>query len=223
MDAYLKEQNSPLRHGWRIRNSQHRLEIAAESEWGAHPRFNQAVARFAGRHGFRVVVLSAKHPSAYSRLAFDMHREASRRDGIEPHFVFADCFSQVDPIVNLRSRVLPLWLPYYDTHSFDFAKQMLEKAPRDTQCLLTMHPSFARTFDMIPLKQWVDLFTLNAPPLLMGIDPDRFPLDMSYTYDFVPRLKRFSDIHRDPVRTRLGPDDLIPIAQAAGFNVMFFE
>jgi hypothetical protein len=219
VDNYLKEQKSPLRDGWRIKHAQHRLGIGPESEWGAMPEFNQDVARFAGRNRIRLVTLFAEHPADFSRLSFEMHREASRRDGCEPMYLFADCFSQVDPVFNLNSRVLPLWLPYYDARSFDLAKDILGSVSRDTQCLLTLHPSFAKPFDMIPLEQWVNLFTLGAPPLLVGVDPDRYPLDMSYTYDFVTQLKRFGKIHKDPVRARLDADDLVRVAQKAGLRV----
>ena len=72
---------------------------------------------------------------------------------------------------------------------------------------------------MIPLEKWVELFTLDLPPILVGINPDRFPLDMTYTYDFVPQLKKFSRTHQDHVRTRLDADDLINVAQRLGLEV----
>ena len=219
VDAYQREQQSPLRRGWRLKNAQHRLAPAPESEWGAMPEFNAAAARFARENGFRLITLTADHPAAFSRLSFEMHRRASRMDGVEPSYLFADCFSQVDPFVNLSARVLPLWLPYYDTHSMDFAREILDTVPRHTRCLLTMHPSFAEPFDMQPLEQWIRLFTLDRPPRLMGIDTDRFPLDLTYTYDFVPQLKRFAAMHSDPVQTRLQPHDLAEAARAAGLFV----
>lgn len=219
INKYLEDRGSFLRGGWRLKNSPHRLEIQPESEWGCMREFTVAVRSFAATHGMRLITLTADHPEKYSELAFEMHREASRRDGEEPLFLFADCFNQLDPYMNIRSRALPLWLPYYDEMSFDLARRTIRKVPSDTQVIFTMHPSFSYPFDMVPLKKWIKLFTLDSPPMLLGINAKKFPFDMSYMYDFGPHMRRFSEKHIDPVNTRLSPEDLVAVAKRVGLEV----
>lgn len=219
ISAYRAAQGAVGRGGWRLRGDRYPLERMPESEWGLMPEFAEEAREYAAARGLRLVELTADHPEKFSELAFHLHLEASKRDGEEPRYVFADCFNQLDPITNLRSRVLPLWLPYYCDHTFEFARRMLGAIPDDAEILLTLHPSFAEPFDMIPLPDWQRLFTRDQPPRLIGIDPDRFPNDISYALDFTPQLRRFCEVHPDPVRARLNADDLIVVAKRIGITV----
>lgn len=220
IDDYLEKHGSRRRGGWSLRGERCGLEKMPESEWGAMPGFNESVRELARRRGWRVIELTADHPDKFGELAFELHLEASRRDGVEPAYVFADCFNQLDPAANLKSRLLPLWLPYYCDISYAYAERMLEKAPADALSLLTLHPSLAEPFDMMPLSDWIELFTRRgAPPRLLGVDPDRFPHDISYVYDFGRQVRAFCRTHNDPVATRLGPDTLADTARAIGMEV----
>lgn len=219
VDEYLGARGSLLRGGWRLKNSPHRLEIHPESEWGLLPEFAESVRKFAASRGVKLISLNADHPEKYSELAFETHREASRIDGKEPLYVFADCFNQLDPLANINSRILPLWLPYYDQSSYDLAARLLNKLPPGVNTMLTMHPSFASPSDMVPLQRWIDLFTLDSPPKLFGVNKQKFPFDISYLYDFGPELRRFSRKHNDPVRARVSPEQIIQIARRIGFDI----
>ncbi len=204
--------------GWRLKGARYPLEKMPESEWGAMPEFSEAVREYAARKGIPLLTLTADHPEKFSELALELHIDASRRDGVEPSYVFADCFNQLDPWANLRSRWLPLWLPYYCDRSFDFAARMLAKLPKDIRCLLTLHPSLADPFDMVPLGKWTELMTRGAKPVLFGIDPDRFPCDMSYITDFGRRVRSFSEMNADPVESRLSAEDLAAAARRIGIR-----
>lgn len=202
--------------GWRLKGSRYPLEKLPESEWGGVPEFEESAIEYAREKGIPMLILTADHPEKYSELAFELHLEASRRDGVAPMFVFADCFNQLDPWANLRSRLLPLWLPYYCRSSFEFARRMLARLPADVQALLTMHPSLADPFDMAPLREWIELMTRGSAPILIGVDPERFPYDISYMVDFGKRIRSFCELHHDPVRARLDADSLARAAAKIG-------
>ncbi|MEW5946668.1 MAG: hypothetical protein AB1742_10765 [bacterium] len=220
IDEYLYYQGSSLRRsGWRLRGTKHPLETLPESEWGCMPEFVESVKEFGRDAGFRVVVLSADHPERFGELAFHLHGLASRKDGEPPLFIFADCFNQVDPLANIQSRMLPLWLPYYDERSFEFARRMLRLTPPDTRTLFTIHPSFSDPFDMVPLDKWVRVFTREQPPILLGIDTGRFPYDVSCVYRFGAEIKSWSETHRDEVRSRIVVDEAVSSAEKIGIEV----
>ncbi|MFA6447838.1 MAG: hypothetical protein WCX65_00080 [bacterium] len=204
--------------GWRLKGSRYPLERMPESEWGAMPEFGDAVRDYADRKGIRLLTLTADHPERFSELAFELHREASRRDGVEPVYLFADCFNQLDPWANLRSRWLPLWLPYYCNRSFEFASRILRRVPEDVQLMFTMHPSLADPFDMTPLADWIKLMSRGGKPVLFGIDPERFPYDIGHIVDFGNQTRKFSEMNPDPVRTRLDAEDLEATAKEIGIR-----
>ncbi len=205
--------------GWRLRGGRYPLVSMPESEWGGMPEYDESVREYAAANGFRLLELTADHPEKFSELAFHLHREASVRDGAAPRFMLADCFNQLDPLANLRSRLLPLWLPYYGERSFSYAERMLKLVPPEVTVLLTMHPSLADPFDMVPLERWMELMTRERNPVLLGVDPARFPRDISYALDFGRQLRDFCGRHPDPVRARLGADDLAAAAAGIGIDV----
>jgi hypothetical protein len=225
---YRRRQGSPLGGllgglpegggGWRLKGARYPLEKMPESEWGAMPEFAGAVREFAESRGIPLLTLTADHPEKFSELALELHMEASRRDGVEPMFLFADCFNQLDPWANLRSRWLPLWLPYYCGRSYEFARRILDRMPKDIQCMFTMHPSLADPLDMAPLEKWIELMTRGAKPLLFGIDPEQFPNDMSYIIDFSRRVRAYSEMNADPVIARLDAEDLADAARGIGIR-----
>ena len=204
--------------GWRLRDGRYELCDMPESEWGGEPDFEASARHFASANGIKLLVLTADHPEKFSELALELHIEASCRDSVEPSFVFADCFNQLDPVANLKSRLLPLWLPYYCDRSFNFARSMLDRVPEDARVLFTMHPSLADPFDMIPLDDWTRLFTRREPPMLVGVDPDRFPHDFTYILDFARKTRAFCASHPDPVRARLDARDLAAAALRIGIS-----
>lgn len=212
IDEYLRSQGSFARGGWGLESKKESLVSMPESEWGSMPQFAESAREFADSEKIPLKIISGHHPEQFSELAFEMHMEASRRDGVEPLHFFADCFNQLDPVSNLNSRIIPLWLPYYCDSSFRFAGRMLEKIPGDMRALLTLHPSLAEPFDMVPLERWVELFARDEKPLLIGIDPEKFPADLTYIYDFGAQLRNYCAKHRDPVRARLSAADAADIA-----------
>jgi len=219
IDRYLADHGSPLRGGWGLRDTSYPLEKMPESEWGLMPEFVDSVRSFARREGIEATTLTAGHPDRFGELALELHLEASRRDGVEPVFLFADCFNQLDPAANLRSRLLPLWLPYYCDNSFRYAERVLERLPSGLRILFTMHPSFAKPFDMVPLDKWIELFSRDFPPVPIGIDLERFPDDFSYVHSFTRDIRSFCRKHPDPVHTRLGPETIVEIAGKCGIEV----
>jgi len=204
--------------GWRLKGARYPLEKMPESEWGGLPEFGDAVRDYAERKGIRLLTLTADHPERFSELAFELHSEASRRDGVDPVYLFADCFNQLDPWANLRSRWLPLWLPYYCDRSYDYERRILRRVPKDVQLMFTMHPSLADPFDMAPLEKWIKLMSRGGKPVLFGIDPERFPYDIGHIVDFGNQVRKFSEMNPDPVRARLNAEDLAATAKKIGIR-----
>lgn len=219
---WLRERRSPIRRGWRLGGG-FPLAPAPESEWGLAPGFLDALKDFARASGRRLITLTADHPERFSELAFLLHRRMSERDGEEPLFVFVDCFNHLDPFANLRSRALPLWAPYYDRRSFEFVRRIIGTTGAETRALFTMHPSFSEPFDMTPLGEWLEMLTREQPPVLLGLDPRRFPWDVSYVYSFGRDVRDWSEMHVDEVRSRATPEDVIELAPAAGIDVEIRE
>ncbi|MEW6203479.1 MAG: hypothetical protein AB1546_16005 [bacterium] len=219
IDEYCYHHGSRTRGGWHLRTSRYALTRMPESEWGALPEFADAVKDFATASGIRLVTLTADHPEKFGELSFHLHRLASDKDSETPLYVFVDCFNQLDPFANIQSRLLPLWLPYYDENSYRFAQKMVKLVHPDTRFLFTMHPSYSDPFDLVPLDKWTELFTLEQPPLLFGVNPSRFPYDISWVYRFGTEIKNWSKVHSDPVRSRISVDEMVAVAKKIGIQI----
>ena len=183
------------------------LEQQVESEWGAAPPLREIVETFARANGYRFLALEGDHPEWYARLALDAHRRLSEREGREPQGVLVEMFTQSNPVAPLRSRLLPLWLPFNCADSLRFLRRMREHLPPDRPVLLTPISNFVLTFDTAGWSAYQDALA-GMEVRVLGVRRRLFPSDPAGMWRPASALARWCREHPDPVMVRLSVEDL---------------
>jgi hypothetical protein len=187
------------------------LERQVESEWGAAPPLREVVEAFARANGYRFLALEGDHPEWYACLALDAHRRLSEREGREPQGVLVEMFTQSNPVAPLRSRLLPLWLPFNCADSLRFLRRMREHLPPDRPVLLTPIPNFVFTFDTAEWSAYQEALA-GMRVQILGVRRRLFPSDPAGMWRPAGALARWCREHPDPVRVRLSVEELERLA-----------
>ncbi len=187
------------------------LERQVESEWGAAPPLREVVEAFARANDYRFLALEGDHPEWYARLAFEVHRRLSEREGREPQGVLVEMFTQTNPAAPLRSRLLPLWLPFNCADSLRFLRRMRDRFPPDRPVLLTPVPNFVLTFDTAGWSAYQDALA-GMDVQILGVRRRLFPSDPAGMWRPARALARWCQEHPDPVRVRLSVEELERLA-----------
>jgi len=191
------------------------LEKRPESEWGTLPPLREVCEEFAARHGYRFVALEADHPERYSLWGFEAHRRLSEKEGREPQGVLVETFTQISPIAALRSRLLPLWLPFNCTDSLAFLRKAISRFPPTIPVLFTPFANFVITFDLVPLRDWLEVFE-GRPLITLGMNLRLYPCDPTTLYRREEELAAWCATHPDPVRASLSVEELLQGVCAGG-------
>ncbi len=158
------------------------VEEGPESEWGTPTAFVEDTHQFASRHHIPLVNLS--HPSLepLSVLVYFLYTRLFSSQNI-----LIDCFTYIDPYTNRASRTPGLWLPFNCTDSYNFLTHFLEGLSFQT-IYLALVPSFARSPDTVPLKDWLHLLSAHGKVHPLGIS-NRYPSDPYAVFAFVKHMK----------------------------------
>jgi len=183
------------------------LEVRAESEWGAIPPLREIVETFARRHGYRFLALRGEHPEWYARLALAAHRRLSEREGEEPAGALIEMFTQSNPVAPLRSRLLPLWLPFNCEDSLAFLRRMRGALPAGRPVLFTPIVNFVHTLDMASWNAYQEALA-GLDLQVLGVQERLFPSDPGGLWRPARRLAHWCREHPAPVRKRLEPEEL---------------
>lgn len=199
LNAWLGEQGSRHRGGWRLPrvwNSQ------SESEWGTHPRFAQAVNRFARHYGMKIRSINGGHVHDFSRLALFAWQLLYQKLRVDPQAVVVDGFAQINAAAPIHAAVLPLWLPFNCTDSREFLAEMAPTFPKEAPVLFQPWPSFSPGPDTVQPKDW-DKALRGREGRWLGANPRRYPVDLAALVNATPALIRWIDAHPHPLSRHL--------------------
>lgn len=208
IEAFQRAERSPFIGGWRLDLP---LEVQPESEWGTLLQFHQAVEDFAQERGYHFVVLSGDSPEYYSELAFQAYSLLNQKEGRSPQGVLVDCFTQLNPVANRLSRLLPCWLPFNCTDSAAFLERMVSRFPPGRPVLFAPLPGLSPSFDTVPMSRWLEILE-GHPVTLVGVNPRHHPFDIAALFRFPGELKTWCQDHPDPVGAWLTVEELLACA-----------
>ena len=155
-----------------------------ESEWGCPEGFASSTAEFAIDRGIESITISLDHPWDYSLLA---HSAYLTCDGVRNRSLLIDCFNHLSPRTSVETGIPGLWLPFNTEEGLTLVADALSGKTFD-RLLFTILPSFAESPDTAPLEAWLDLLSRHGEVELVGIDPNRFPVDPLAPFRFADRM-----------------------------------
>jgi len=188
------------------------LEEGAESEWGCEPGLGEALERFCNQERYRFIRIRLPFPHDFSRLAFKAVESLLHMDGREPSGVLIEVFSQFDATAIMRSGLLPVWLVFNTTDSRDFLIEMRSLFPQRKPVFFSPLSTFSLTPDLAPWSAWEEaLWGLDWHNI--GTRPSHYPSDTRVIANWSEPLRRWVNKHEHPIRTRLNPEDLLPLTE----------
>ncbi len=210
IDAALAARKSPHRGGWHVKGI--RPQIFPESEWGSEPAFADALEGFTRETGFRFVRLSFPEPHDFSRLAFRAYQRLWERAGRAPRGVLVETFSQYDPYLVERGRLLPLWLVFNTLDSLAFLQAMRPHFPDGRPVFFCPLVTFSRPPDMVPWERWQAALE-GLPWVNVGARANRYPADLVALWRWQEWLRRaMGPLDEGETVPRLEVDDLQRLA-----------
>lgn len=133
-------------------------------------------------------------------------------DGREPSGVLIEVFSQFDATAIMRSGLLPVWLVFNTTDSRDFLIEMRSLFPQRKPVFFSPLSTFSLTPDLAPWSAWEEaLWGLDWHNI--GTRPSHYPSDTRVIANWSEPLRRWVNKHEHPIRTRLNPEDLLPLTE----------
>ena len=206
---YRKREGGDPDSGWGLKDCTP-VEYG-ESEWGSVGALNQHLADFCAANGFRLIEISMPHPEGYSQLAFRAYKAALRLAQEKVRAVCFDCFTHIDPRLNLITHVPAIWLPFICRDSFRFAQKMANRLDRSCEIWQSLHPSFCDPVDVVSIQDWAGLFKGFKSYDLIGVDEARYPADLSTYLDYAPASKRKADLEKRPFALAVDADMLVKV------------
>ncbi len=222
LDTWLASLGAKHRGGWTL--SQHwPLAEYPESEWGSLPEFKMTVQDFARQGEFQFQVIHSAHPEDFSALAYTAYLwEADMRDQA-PQGILIECFNQINPTAALRSRLLPLWLPFHTDDSLAFLARMAPYLPQDLPLLLSLVPTLHQSPDTPGAPAWEEIAAKAGAVTWLGIDPARYPLDINARTRYLPALQDWVRTHPATELPHMSPEDFLEMSaylQRHGANLL---
>ena len=190
------------------------LEETPESEWGLIESFAEDVKSFASERGFGLIEINLNHPDELSTLMFKAFGKliSSEHPNARP-LIFMDSFTNSSPSFNRKVSARPLWLPFICDDSYDYAVKILDREPAETEILLALHPTFCDPFDLTPLEKWMKYLARFRKVTLVGVDPGKYPADLTSYFTFSDDLKRYEKSNPGLLIGKITPAELTSIIQ----------
>ena len=213
LDEWLARQGSKYRSGWAMKD--YPIEQLPESEWGTYYGLEEDIKSFAGEQGYRFEKIRVVHPQNISEITAHVFLEALKREDIDVKRIFFDCFTAINPIFNIETSTLPVWLPFNCFDSYSFAEQFIDKNPgifrKEPEILLTLVPSFTKTPDQVPVMKWIELLSKHGKPHLIAVNERHYPFDIAYYLRYPKELKKWKKKWKKPIKTRVSVKDVLDI------------
>ncbi len=204
LDDWLHEEGGVQRSGWRL--SRH-WTYQPEAQWGSISGFATSVRDHAGDEGLPIHTLSFSSIDEISRTAFYAWQWLFYLLGIQPGAILIESGPQMNPVIGLRSPVIPLWLPSTCSRSHLLLQGILQDFPPQIPVLFQAWPTGNLTPDVIPAKIWNTTLSGRHGRWLGG-DPLRFPGDFSTIAQMTPAIEEWSKRHAHKLQRYLRGSEL---------------
>jgi hypothetical protein len=167
-----------------------------EAEWGFAPELLDDVRRWATAHGHPVHHLVLDHPEALSAPTADLHRAWARSRGAIDRLLI-ESFVVLDPFHIARTGAAPFWTMF-----------PVQPSARRVQEYVDHRPSFARVDALLfnhgtesaglaDGDTWQRLVASGSNiGRLLGVQPERFPLDFAALARYGRALRRLPSAQR---------------------------
>ena len=207
LDDWLHEEGGLQRSGWRL--SRH-WTYQPEAQWGSISGFSNSVRDHAGVEGLQIYSLSFSSVDEISRMGFYAWQWLFYLLQIQPRAILIESGPQMNPVIGLRSPVIPLWMPSTCTRSHQLLQGILPDFPLRIPVLFQAWPTGNLTPDVIPAKIWNTTLSGRHGRWLGG-DPLRFPSDFSTIAQMTPAIEEWSHRHSHRLHRFLQCDELIEL------------
>jgi len=127
--------------------------------------------------------------------------------GIQPGAILIESGPQMNPVIGLRSPVIPFWMPSTCTRSHNLLQGILPDFPPRIPVLFQAWPTGNLTPDVIPAKIWNTTLSGRHGRWLGG-DPLRFPADFSTIAQMTPSIEEWSSRHSHTLHRYLNCNEL---------------
>ena len=204
LDDWLHEEGGVQRSGWRL--SRH-WTYQPEAQWGSISGFATSVRDHAGDEGLPIHTLSFSSIDEISRTAFYAWQWLFYLLGIQPGAILIESGPQMNPVIGLRSPVIPLWLPSTCSRSHLLLQGILQDFPDQIPVLFQAWPTGNLTPDVIPAKIWNTTLS-GRHGRWLGADPLRFPGDFSTIAQMTPAIEEWSKRHAHKLQRYLRGSEL---------------
>ena len=213
LDKWLEKQRTQHRGGWGLKD--YDVVTLPESEWGTYDGLEQETREFAEENGYAFEKIKVEHPEKVSILAAYAFYEAITRENKTPNGIYFDCFTAINPTVNLETSIIPVWLPFNCRDSFNFAKTFLQEHKElfeeNPLFYLTLVPAFTETPDLVSVEDWLSLLQKYGSVQLIGVNPKIFPTDIEYPFVYPKKVKELIKIKWNPLKNYLETSVLLDL------------
>ena len=215
LDNWLKNQGTSHRGGWGL--ADYDIVTLPESEWGTFNGLEQETKEFAEENGYAFEKITVDHPEKISALVAHAFYEAIIRENKKPNGIYFDCFTAINPTVNLETSLIPVWLPFNCRDSFNSAKIFLynnQELFKETPLFyLTLVPAFTETPDLVSLDEWLSLLQKYGDVQLIGINPKIFPTDIEYPFAYPRKVRELMKVRRNPLESFLDVNTFLELVK----------
>ncbi|HEX5597794.1 MAG TPA: hypothetical protein VFX61_17540 [Micromonosporaceae bacterium] len=164
-----------------------------EAEWGFEPALQEDVAGFARRHGYRVRRLVFDDPQDLSPLVADLYRWWYRRRGLPADRLLVDSFLLLDPWWTLRTGCVPYWTVFPVQPSAAALNHYLDQTDRYDFIHLMLFCHGVDSAGLVPADGWRALLArARRVGSFAGVDPDRYPRDLTTFFRYQAALRAIS-------------------------------
>jgi len=201
---WLNKQKSKV-NSWNL-NEEYPLETYPESEWATVNYLEKETKEFADENSFDFHKIHVNHPEKVSEIVFNLFIELLKTTNKEVNRFFFDCFTSINPLFNLQTSSVPIWLPFNCEDSFQFAEKIAKKINRvktveNPKIFLTLIPSFILTPDQVPISRWISLLkNISSDVSLIGVSKKYYPFDIIYPFKYIKNIYNYSKKYRNPIK-----------------------
>jgi hypothetical protein len=170
-----------------------------ESEWGFDPVLGDDVARFASRHGYRLVRLAFEEPEHLSPPVADFQRELLRERGLPGDRLVGALFFLLDPWWTARTGSVPWWSLFNTESSARCLEEYLDGAEPYDEIRLMLLSNLVEAVGLAPPAEWERIAArARRTGGLLGVTAREFPNDLATIGRYQRALKRIPSRHPVP-------------------------
>ncbi|HDJ89115.1 MAG TPA: hypothetical protein ENG40_00265 [Thermoprotei archaeon] len=203
LKEWLSNQKSSV-ESWNLGNEYELIEYP-ESEWSSITGLEEDTRAFADDNGYDFIKITANHPEEVSEKVFNTYLQLLADHNVETDRFFFDCFTAINPLFNLKTSSVPIWLPFNCEDSYRFAKRIIAsisrlKSSTSLRIFFTLLPSYIKSPDQLALSDWIKLFnSITTYVDLIGISKKYYPYDILYPFNYIENIRELSHKLKKPL------------------------